>query len=208
VSCCKYLQLTTGLYVSYFPGNQPGARDGHTACILDDNLYIFGGFEEVIDQFSCDVHCLNLKTMHWSYVQTFGETPSYRDFHSATIINNRMYIFGGRGDIFGPYHSQEEIYCPKIVYLDLKTHYWHHPTTTGKVPLGRRSHSAFVFNSMIYVFGGYNGILDTHFNDLYCFDPVQNKWELAKPSGTPPNVRRRQTCLVIGKKMFLFGGTW
>jgi N-acetylneuraminic acid mutarotase len=124
------------------PGNQPGARDGHTACVLGDNMYIFGGFEEVIDQFSCDVHCLNLKTMHWKYVQTFGEIPSYRDFHSATIINNRMYIFGGRGDIFGPYHSQEEIYCPKIVYLDLKTHYWHMPTTVGKVPVGRRSHSA------------------------------------------------------------------
>lgn len=68
--------------------------------------------------------------------------PSYRDFHTATVINNRMYIFGGRGDVHSPYHSQDEIYCPKIVYLDLKTHQWIMPTTTNNQPIGRRSHSA------------------------------------------------------------------
>lgn len=123
-------------------GSLPGARDGHSACVVNHYMYIFGGFEENIDQFSCDVHCLNLLTMEWTYIQTFGSPPSYRDFHSATIINHKMYIFGGRGDVHSPYHSQEEIYCPKIVYLDLKTNNWHMPTTTGKIPLGRRSHSA------------------------------------------------------------------
>lgn len=53
-----------------------------------------------------------------------------------------MYIYGGRGDIHAPYHSQEEIYCPKIVYLDLKSNHWITPTVTGKIPIGRRSHSA------------------------------------------------------------------
>lgn len=51
-------------------GNLPGARDGHSACIIGARMYIFGGFEEVIDQFSCDVHCLDLLTMQWSFVQT------------------------------------------------------------------------------------------------------------------------------------------
>jgi Galactose oxidase, central domain len=105
-------------------------------------MYIFGGFEEVIDQFSNDIHLLNLETMHWSFIQTSGVAPSFRDFHSATVINDRMYIYGGRGDVHAPYHSQEEIYCPKIVYLDLKAYKWTTPTTTGKHPMGRRSHSA------------------------------------------------------------------
>lgn len=105
-------------------GDIPGVRDGHSACIIDHFMYIFGGFEEEINQFSCDVHKLNLKTMHWTYVRTTGQPPSYRDFHTATILNNRMYIFGGRGDTHSPYHSQEEIYCSQIVYLDLKTREW------------------------------------------------------------------------------------
>lgn len=51
-------------------GSLPGARDGHSACIVGSRMFIFGGFEEVIDQFSCDVHCLELQTMQWSFVHT------------------------------------------------------------------------------------------------------------------------------------------
>lgn len=125
-------------------GPRPGARDGHTASVIGDFMYLFGGFEDSSDQFSRDLHLLNLKTLTWRYIQTFGEPPSYRDFHTSTIMPslNRMYIFGGRGDIHSPYHSQDEVYCPKIVYLDLASNQWHMPTTTGSEPLGRRSHSA------------------------------------------------------------------
>lgn len=84
-------------------------------------------------------------------VNRFGSPPSYRDFHTATVINDRMYIFGGRGDVHSPYHSQDEIYCPKIVYLDLKTHHWVMPTTTNKQPIGRRSHSACKYNSFTFI---------------------------------------------------------
>lgn len=53
-----------------------------------------------------------------------------------------MYIFGGRGDLNGPYHSQEEVYCSDIMYLDTRTGRWHRPITSGDAPVGRRSHSA------------------------------------------------------------------
>lgn len=79
------------------------------------------------------------------FPHSFGSPPSYRDFHTATVINDRMYIFGGRGDVHSPYHSQDEIYCPKIVYLDLNSHQWIMPLTSNKQPLGRRSHSACEF---------------------------------------------------------------
>jgi N-acetylneuraminic acid mutarotase len=61
---------------------------------------------------------------------------------------------------------------------------------------------------MIYIFGGYNGLLDLHFNDLHCFDPAKNEWTFVKTQGTSPKARRRQSCIVIGTKMYLFGGTW
>lgn len=67
---------------------------------------------------------------------------------------------------------------------------------------------AVIYNNRIFIFGGYNGKLDTHFNDLHCFDPTTNVWRLVRTHGTPPKARRRQSCLVIGRKMFLFGGTW
>jgi len=36
---------------------------------------------------------------------------------------------------------------------------------------------------------------------------VHNEWKLVKPLGKPPTKRRRQVCLVVGDKVFLFGGT-
>lgn len=188
-------------------GRVPGVRDGHSACLIGHCMYVFGGFEEEINQFSRDVHCLNLETMTWSYVQTTGDPPSYRDFHTASVLDDRMYVFGGRGDLHSPYHTHEEFYCERIVYLDMVTFEWHTPKTTGQVPVGRRSHSAFVYNGKLIVFGGYHSVLDLHFNDLNCFDPKTNCWSLLGTRGLEPRERRRQVCLMVGNRMFMFGGT-
>lgn len=192
-------------------GTVPGARDGHSACVVhsrySDSMYIFGGFEEGIDRFSQEVYSLDFKTMRWTYLMTSGQPPSYRDFHSATAIGNRMYIFGGRGDHNGPHHSQMEYYCCDILYLDTTALQWYRPTTTGQIPIGRRSHSAFYHGGYLYVFGGYNSLRDEHFNDLHRFDPQKNTWEFVRTHGQLPIKRRRQTCIVLGDRMYLFGGT-
>lgn len=93
------------------------------------------------------------------------------------------------------------------IYFICFEFYRKHPNTTGAIPLGRRSHSAFVYHNLLYIFGGYNGITDQHFNDLYCFDPDKNRWCLVATRGAVPKPRRRQVCLVIDKRLYLFGGT-
>lgn len=54
---------------------------------------------------------------HSFQLSTSEQPPSYRDFHTATVLDNKMYIFGGRGDRHSPFHTQEEIYCDQLVYL-------------------------------------------------------------------------------------------
>lgn len=68
--------------------------------------------------------------------------PSLRDFHTAVCLNNRMYLFGGRGGhtLFG-----EEVYSNVLWYLDLETFKWVRPQVSGDIPTGRRSHSACNF---------------------------------------------------------------
>lgn len=170
-------------------------------------MYIFGGFEEVPNRFSSDVFQLNLKTMHWKYIKTEGVAPIYRDFHTATVIRNRMYIFGGRSDRRAPLHTENEVYCSQIFYLDLTTFVWHTPNAIGAIPIGRRSHSAFAYKDQLFIFGGFNGNLDRHFNDVYCYNVDRNQWNLVKTHGTGPKPRRRQVCLVVGSRLFLFGGS-
>lgn len=149
----------------------PGARDGHSACVIGNRMYVFGGFEEQADRFSNDVYALDLWTFKWEYVCTQGVPPSHRDFHSACAIYNRMYIFGGRGDMDNPYHSSRDTYCNRLTYLDTETSRWHFARALGDVPTGRRSHSSFVYRGEMYIFGGYDSVKKKHYGTMHCYDP-------------------------------------
>jgi len=139
-----------------------------------------------------------------------GTCPQWRDFHTATAIGSKMYIFGGRSDHLGQFHSNKEVYHDQLKYLDLTDGTWYQPTINQRSdqrPSGRRSHSAWEYNGCLYVFGGFNGNDSRHFNDLIKYDPVESKWYRLKPLGSGPKPRRRQCCVVNGSKLFLFGGT-
>merc|ERR1712018_255302 len=74
----------------------PTGRDGHSACVIGDAMFIFGGYAESNVANSPDVYKLDLNNFEWTLVRCIGAFPAYRDFHTATAIGNRMYIFGGR----------------------------------------------------------------------------------------------------------------
>lgn len=191
-------------------GYMPGARDGHSACVIKDHMYVFAGYEEEPDRFSNDVFSLDLKTFHWTAVNTLGTSPSHRDFHSATAIGDRMYVFGGRGDTQGPIHSQQDVYCNRLAYLDTGTCRWNYPLVSGTPPSGRRSHSSFAYRGELYIFGGYNSRLRNHYGTMYKFNPDNNIWsEVVMNVGRvgPPCPRRRQISIIVGDRLFIFGGT-
>ncbi|XP_022664216.1 kelch domain-containing protein 3-like isoform X1 [Varroa jacobsoni] len=188
----------------------PGARDGHSACVIGNRMYVFGGFEEQADRFSNDVYALDLWTFKWEYVCTQGVPPSHRDFHSACAIYNRMYIFGGRGDMDNPYHSSRDTYCNRLTYLDTETSRWHFARALGDVPTGRRSHSSFVYRGEMYIFGGYDSVKKKHYGTMHCYDPVSERWrEIPINVGRtgPPCARRRHASVIVEDRLFVFGGT-
>ncbi|XP_023936479.2 kelch domain-containing protein 3 [Bicyclus anynana] len=188
-------------------GTVPYPKDGHSACIIKNKMYIFGGFEYIFDQYSNDVHCLDLDTMQWSYINTLGTPPSHRDFHTAVAYNERMYIYGGRGDMNNPYNSDQDIYCPLVYYLDTATETWVNVSARGTWPIGRRSHSAWIYKDHMYIFGGLNAKRKKHFNDLHRYSLKGNYWEKLTVQGVGPCQRRRQACLNYKDKVYLFGGT-
>lgn len=91
-------------------------------------------------------------------INFLGVEPAVRDFHSAVVLNDRMYIFGGRGteSRHSLYLPGKEIYCDELWYLDLNAHIWHNPFATGKRPIGRRSHSACKNFTVIFKVSDYN----------------------------------------------------
>jgi len=191
-------------------GQIPMARDGHSACVIDDDMYIYGGYVESAHQFCSDVYKLDLVNMAWQLVRAVGESPKYRDFHTATAIGKKIYVFGGRCSPIMFHVLREEFYCNKVVCFDVETGVWTKPadlTTEGEAPEGRRSHSALNLNGNLVVFGGFNSKTNKHKNDLWMYRPDKNSWQELTPSGKGPGPRRRQAFCLVGSQIFVFGGT-
>ncbi|AWO97823.1 putative host cell factor 2 [Scophthalmus maximus] len=77
-------------------GGGPSARESHSSVAYSGpnspKLYIFGGMQGCrLD----DLWQLDLDTMVWSAPETKGSVPLPRSLHSASLIGNKMYVFGG-----------------------------------------------------------------------------------------------------------------
>lgn len=84
-----------------------------------------------------------------------------------------------------------------------ETMMWKEINCTGSVPHARSGHTATLFGSIMYVFGGQS---DSCFNDLYAFHIPERKWVVPSTSGTPPAPRNSHTATLVGSTIIVFGG--
>lgn len=71
----------------------------HTACEKDLNLYIFGG---VGDMYYSDLWKFDTITELWSLILSSNSSqPDPRSGHSACILQNKLFIFGGFSKLAG-----------------------------------------------------------------------------------------------------------
>ena len=125
-------------------GTVPSARKGHTFTKSGAYLYLFGG-KGAGGVLLNDVHELDTNRVSWRALQTTGELPPGRDGHTATAVEDRMYVFGGAS-------SQGKLNDVRV--LDLHTLRWSRPRSVGGPPGPRWGHSATLISQQIYMFGG------------------------------------------------------
>jgi len=74
---------------------QPSKRSGHSACIYENAMYVFGGKDDDNNKLN-DIWKLDLATCAWSEIKPSDEfKPMERSGHSCDIYDNYMAIFGG-----------------------------------------------------------------------------------------------------------------
>ncbi|KAK2858795.1 hypothetical protein Q5P01_003415 [Channa striata] len=85
-----------GWSIPEIKGDGPSPRESHTSVAYTGHgspkIYIFGGMQ------GCrlnDLWQLDLDTMVWSMTDTRGAKPLPRSLHSANVIGNKMFVFGG-----------------------------------------------------------------------------------------------------------------
>ena len=82
-------------------GSVPQERRYHSACVIDQQILVFGGqyYDASADlHFECDnalcVH--NLEAGEWSMLPVDSSTPLRRACHAAGVVGKKIFLIGGR----------------------------------------------------------------------------------------------------------------
>lgn len=178
-------------------GSPPCERSGHTASVIGNKIFVFGGYSYAGGEWLNDMHVLNTGRMKWRKISFFGQVPSGRNYHTASVVGKKIYIFGGFGN---------NVWLNDMHIFSTETFTWSEPQENGdgEPPSEHSDHVAFVFGKNIFIFGGYYA--KRQLNDLHLFDTVKESWLRPLLSGVAPCGRNYHTASVVDNKVFIFGG--
>ncbi|HVJ64129.1 MAG TPA: kelch repeat-containing protein [Bdellovibrionota bacterium] len=187
--------------VTGFAGSAPSIRSSHSASVINDKLYIFGGSAAGVNK--QDLHVYDPSTGAngtWTEVTGFaGSAPSIRSSHSASVINGKIYIFGGNG---GGAKQDLHIYDPSTGASGT----WTAVTGfAGSAPSVRMSHTASVIGGKLYILAGMDG--SNNREDFHVYDSAagaNGTWLQAISSA--PSARASYSASEIDGKLYIFGG--
>ncbi|KAH7106738.1 hypothetical protein BKA62DRAFT_214496 [Auriculariales sp. MPI-PUGE-AT-0066] len=127
------------------PGNEPPPRrTGHVCITHQDKIYVFGGTDGRF--YYNDTWVFDTTTRHWAELTCIGFIPAAREGHSAALVDDVIYIFGGRG-VDGT--DLNDLAAFKITNLR-----WFTFTRMGDPPSGRSGHAMATVGSRVFVLGG------------------------------------------------------
>ena len=164
------------------PGNGLNAP---ASIILNNRIYVVGGFNGVSNMPSAEVRYYDLATRTW---HDAAPLPAPRGGHAIVVLNGKIHVLGGGNSVSTIADHTE---------YDPATNRW-----TERAPLRRAkgSPAAVVWQGRIYAIGGRSGPAD--FADVDIYDPAANSWS----EGPPIEPRGTAGAVVYNGAIYLFGG--
>ncbi|KAH0801887.1 Kelch motif family protein [Histomonas meleagridis] len=190
--CYVFDELQGGWEQLKVNGQTPIGRMGHS-CVTFKNKLIFFGGKNKNEEFLNDVSTLDINTLEYKQIKCNGDLPLPRAYHSASIIDDKMIIIGGRS---------EKSLCNDIYSLDLNKMIW------IKIPLEvgeRMYHRTITHGKFLLIIGGMSNKDD---EELEVIDTINWKCIKVKQFGNIPYGVSRFACVDIDSKhTMIFGGT-
>ncbi|CAI4214523.1 unnamed protein product [Parascedosporium putredinis] len=137
-------------------GREPHALVGATTTVLGDKLYVFGG--RILSRsrpapLTSDLYELDLIRRHWTKLETSGDVPPPRYFHSMCALGDtKLVCYGGMSPATNPSSpsvndQQPEMTVMSDIYIyDVPSRKWV-SIDTPDAPEGRYAHCACVLPS-------------------------------------------------------------
>ncbi|GFY46298.1 kelch domain-containing protein 1 [Trichonephila inaurata madagascariensis] len=193
----------------------PPGTSGSTAVIIEDSLYLFGGYGYRGEGCTNRLYKLDLTAFSWELLKPTGTPPIPVDKMVGWQYNDKFYIFGGFGNPdAGPPHDFQFIFyhllwrgwTNQFFEYDPKKNRWSVPATTGTLPSARAAHAAAVAQGKVYIFGGRHDVF--RLNDMHCLDMKTMEWSgKLSMKGTLPVGRSWHSLTALDDRyLVLYGG--
>ncbi|KAL9224976.1 hypothetical protein vseg_000950 [Gypsophila vaccaria] len=188
-------------------GDLPPARDFAAAApIGNQKIVMCGGWDG--KKWLSDVYILDTISLEWTELSISGTVPPARCGHSATMVEKRLLVYGGRGSsgIMG------DLWALKgIISEENEPPGWTQLKLPGQAPSARCGHTITSRGHYLLLFGGHGtgGWLsryDIYYNDCVVLDRVSVQWKQLPTSNEAPPVRAYHSLTSIGSRYLLFGG--
>lgn len=171
-------------------GTVPFPRSLHSACVLNQKMYVFGGWVPLTcendsktgtlyqeKEWKCTntLAVLNLDSMYWEYSsnEIIDDTcPRARAGHSAVVINTRIYIWSGRDGYRKAWNNQ--VCCKDLWFLETEI-----PSAPVRLQLAKASTNSFDIS--------WNAVptADCYIVQIQMIDSASSQQSEANASSTP-----------------------
>ncbi|XP_067133826.1 host cell factor 1 isoform X2 [Centruroides vittatus] len=179
-------------------------------------LLVFGGMVEY-GKYSNELYELQASRWEWKRLKPrspkSGSPPCPRLGHSFTLINNKVYLFGGLANDSEDPKNNIPRYLNDLYTLELRPHSsimtWDVPQYSGQPPPPRESHTAVAYHGKdgkkprLIIYGGMSGC---RLGDLWQLEIDGMSWSKPIVDGSPPLPRSLHSATLISHRMFVFGG--
>jgi N-acetylneuraminic acid mutarotase len=138
------------------------ARAAHTANLYNGKVYIIGGMTSGTT-YTSTVYAYTISSNTWAAITADGDTFTARAYHTATLLNDAIYVIGGR--------PTPSTYLSDVMKFDIVTSTWTTLTTMDNV-LGH--HTATLYNNLIYVICGETSPDPTYLSKVFTYNVATN----------------------------------
>ncbi|KAK4871903.1 hypothetical protein RN001_016027 [Aquatica leii] len=209
-----YNTATNQWFVPVTKGDIPPGCAAYGFVVDGTRLLVFGGMVEY-GKYSNELYELQASRWEWKKLKPkppkTGPPPCPRLGHSFTLVNNKVYLFGGLANDSDDPKNNIPRYLNDLYALDIRASpvQWEIPATHGPTPPPRESHTGVAYvdkaqgKSFLVVYGGMSGC---RLGDLWFLNTDTLTWSKPQVSGIMPLPRSLHTSTLIGNKMYVFGG--
>lgn len=184
----------------------PQARAEGVVATVKEKIYFIGGriptsanaahISQHADTSKAEV--LDLRSGQWRRI---ADAPTARNSAAAAVIDNKIYVVGGRQMVTQPNGGQRPVNLATLEVYDPATDRWE---TKAALPLAQGGLAAAAHEGRLYAFGGEQFVPDRKvFAEAWVYDPTLDRWLALPPMPTP---RHGHGAAVVGNRIYLMGG--